>query len=192
MADIKNLAKELWGKRAEHLPIFGFDPNREITAEELAYLQQQRSYAQILNPAAMGEYTEINIIRIKSGWIVLDYGNAMTTSPGELIFTDAQYMRGENGNLERICTGLGTRIKQIIDTAAEMVTIAKEKEGWEQIQIISGEELMSWAIWKAGQDLEVEILGYTPSKEEMKKYERIKEKCPALIIHPTPGEILKK
>jgi hypothetical protein len=176
----EDFAKFVWGKRAENLPVPGFDLTREITPEEISYINMKFAYVQIMNPHAMNEFSEGQQLRAKSGYAIIDYENAMSASPGELLFTDQVFVR-EGENYKQINTGSGTRIKQIIDTAAEMVQLAQQK-GWPAIHILSGHPKMCWGIWKAAQDLQIPVTGYAPSKEEEAKYHRIENNCPSLII----------
>lgn len=176
---------EIWGNRMDGIPDTGFDLTRDLTKEELSYLRQKYSYVQLLNPESKGDFTEIKFMRAASGWLILFYKNAMAASAGENIFTDEAYIH-ENEGFERVNTGVGTRIKQIIDTSSEMVRIAKEAD-WPAIHIVNGSHLMSWAVWKAAKDLGMEITGYVPSKSDVERYERIKRNCPNLILTQTPS-----
>jgi hypothetical protein len=170
----------IWGKRAEGLPVPRFDLTRDITSEELSYLHQKFGYVQLLNPYAMGEFGEIRFVRAPSGWLILNYKNAMTASPGELLLTDAAYSH-EGDQLTRLNTGTGTRIKQTIDTASFAVRMAVEEEHWPAIHVINGTSLMCWGVWMAAKELNLELTGYVPSKAEVAKYERIKANCPTLV-----------
>ncbi len=178
-------SETVWGKRAEGLPEIGFDLGRTPTKDELAYLHQKYSFIQIVNPGAQGEYSEIRFLRAPSGWLIFFYKNAMAASPGEGIFTDDVYT-SQGDEVTQVCTGTGTRIKQIIDTASELVRIAKE-EKWTGIHVIDGTPLMSWGVWKAAKELGMEVTGYVPSIEEEAKYERIQKNCPSLILSKTPS-----
>lgn len=181
------LNKIIWGNRAEGVPVPPFDLTREVTPEELAYMHQKFAYVQIANPFAMGEYSEVQFIRAPSGWLVINYKNAMCSSPGEMLFTDAAY-KVEDEQTSRLNTGTGTRINQIIETANLMVRLAVEEQNWPAIHVVNGTSLMCWAIWKAAKDLGREVIGYVPSKEEVEKYERIRKSCPALLLQHTPSQ----
>ncbi len=170
----------VWANRSEGLPVTGFDLKREITPEELRYMHQKFAYMQILNPEGQGEFSDIRFIRGQSGWMILDYRNAMSTSPGEALFSDELYS-GSRDEYYRINLGTGTRVKQIIDTAAEMVTMAKERN-WPSIHIVNGQRLMKWGIWKASMDLDIPLTGFVPTKQDEEKYKRIKTQCPTLLI----------
>ncbi len=181
-----DFAKLVWGRRAENLPVPELNPDT-ITPQELENILKRYAFVQMLNPEASGEYAEIKFLRSRSGWLILNYGNAMSASPGEQLFDHGTYVAKDDGSLQRICTGTGTTTIQIINTAADMVVTAKEQEHWPAIHIVDGQELMKWGIWKACQDLQIPLTGFTPSKEDVAKYQRILEHCPkTLVIQPEP------
>jgi hypothetical protein len=177
-----DFAARVWGNRAEGLPVPNFDLAREITTEEINFLNLKFAYVQIANPEAMGDYSERTFNRCRSGWVIINYKNAMSSSPGEMLMSDDIYQQKEHGQFEQVNTGRGTRIKQIIDTAAEMVRLAKQEEKWPTIHIVSGHPQMCWGIWKAAQDLQMPVTGYSPSKEDEAKYRRIESLCPTLML----------
>ncbi|MBA2653989.1 MAG: hypothetical protein H0U71_02850 [Gammaproteobacteria bacterium] len=180
---LDEFAKLIWGKRAEGLPVPELDFQREITPQELENIHQKYAFVQILNPeAADDDFADIKIIRSSSGWSILNYKNAMSASPGEMLFYQGDYIQNDAAILERVCSGRGTIILQIMNTGADMVRIAKE-ENWPAIHIVNGHPFMSWAVWKAAQDLHLPVTGYQPSKYEEAKYQRIQRECPTLIIH---------
>lgn len=172
-----------WAQLSEGLPVIGLRP--DISPAELRYLHQRYGYVQIVNPFSLDEFTEVQFIRLSSGLLMFDYGNAITVSFGEKLLTDAYY-KVENGNTERVCTGVGTRIKQIVDSGVEAAHWAIEKN-WPEILIAGGTEDMCWGVWKGAKDRGVEVSGYEPSLEQQAKYERIKANCPTLITTKTPS-----
>jgi hypothetical protein len=178
---LTNFAEVVWGKRAEGLPIPEFDLANKLTQQEINNLQRRFAYVQLLDPDRAEEFGEVRLIRAKSGWVILDYGSAMASSAGEKIFSQGEYTRNEGGVLTQIPTGKGTIVMQIIDTAADMVRLAAEK-GWPLIHIVDGHPFMSWAIWKACQDLGLPMTGFMPSIEEEARYRRIKRRCPNTLL----------
>lgn len=183
---MSDFAKMVWGKRLEGLPVPELKLKDEITQQELANILQKYAFVQIFNPEALGDNSDIRFIRSRSGWLILNYGNAMSTSPGEMLYYHGTYTTDEEGSLQRICSGLGTNTMQIINTAADMVRIAKE-EKWPSIHIVGGHPLATWGIWKSAMDLDMAITGYTPDEEDKAKYQRILQYCPkTLVIQPEP------
>lgn len=186
VSSFEDFAKMVWGNRAEGIPVSGFDVQREISLAELEYLHLKFAFVQILNPASTDEFETIRFIRSRSGWIILNYKNAMCTSPGEMLFTDEIYT-GLGHEVIRLNTGSGTRPKQIVDTAAEMVRMAKEEEHWPSIHIVNGEALMCWGIWKGARDLGIPVTGFVPTKRDEEKYKRIESHCPTLLMQSKPA-----
>jgi hypothetical protein len=183
--DLSEFAKTVWGKRAQGLPVPELDLKRAISTQEIDNILLRYAFAQIINPEAVGEeFNEIRFIRSRSGWLILHYGNAMTTSPGNNLFDHGTYITAEDGSLERVCSGTGTINMKIINAAEDMIGIAKE-EGWPVIHIVNGHPLMSWGIWKAAKELNLLVTGYVPSKDEEVKFERIQRLCSkTLVIQP--------
>lgn len=185
--DLNDFAKLVWGKRSEGLPVPELNLKTEVTPEEVENILRRYAFVQIINPEALGENEELKLIRSKSGWMILDYGNAMSASPGEMLFDHGTYKVAKDGTMERVCSGLGTNTLQIIATAADMVRRAKEERHWQLVHVVEGHPLMAWAIWKAAQDLQLPITGFEPSKEDEAKYQRILKYCPnTLVIQPEP------
>jgi hypothetical protein len=161
-----------------------FGLKRAITPQEVDNLLSCYAFVHIVNPKGVGS-GQIHFIRSNSGWLILNYGNAMAASPGETLYDHGNYITDENGNLVRVCSGTGTRVSKIINTAADMVRIVKEEEHWPEIYILNGHPLMRWGIWKAAKDLQIPVIGYEPSKEDEAKYDRIVKACPnTLVIQP--------
>ena len=76
---------------------------------------------------------------------------------------------GEGGTM--VNPGKGTIVKQMFDTATEMVKIAIKK--WPGIEIIDGTNLMKWAAWLAAKEKNYTLEGFDPEEEDIKKYERV-------------------
>lgn len=147
----------------------------EITPEELLYLLDHAPYLQMVSTGT-GSPTlpEPELITARSGWTIHHYGDAMSSSPGALLFSggyfpihDDEDGRGASGD------GRGTIRKQAFDTAADMIALAK-RMGWSGVHVVDGHPSMEWAAWMAAQDQGMSLAGYTPSEKDMKKRERVK------------------
>lgn len=180
--DLKNFAQLVWGKRSEGLPVPELNLERDITPQELENLKLHYAFVQIMNPQDVTDHGTIRFIRSNSGWLILDYGNAMTASPGGSLFDHGTYEKDEKGELKRICSGKGTITKQIIDTAADMVKLAKEDCKWPLLHLVDGERLFRFGIWKATKDLGIKITGYVASKGDEARYNRIVNQCPKTLV----------
>ena len=157
----------VWGRRALDLPP-EFDLNRAITPEDVAFLANRSIYIQVINSeAVLSGMAEPVLINTEDGWTIHDYGEAMSVSPGNLLFEHAQetaFAPTEHGK--------GTLVKQAFDVAHQMVTLAMEKK-WSGIEVISGVRLMEWAVWMAAEDRQFKVLGFEPNKEEKERRARI-------------------
>ncbi len=144
----------------------GIDKNalkRRITPGEVLYLLDQCPFLQIADTRL--HLTEnlppLKIIQAQSGWKIHSYGNALSSSPGDLLY----------GGTEGL--GKGTIINQAAMTAFEMVDLAREF-GWDAIHLIDGHPLMAWAAWMQTLESGIELEGYTPTAQDHVKWQRIK------------------
>ena len=116
---------------------------RDISPEEIQYLLDCCPFLQVVDTVL--HYTneqppEVQFIEAKSGWKIFDYGDAMSSSPGEGILGFAEYKRlkdNEENDDGSEGGGKGTIWNQAFMTAVEMAEIAKAR-GWKGIQIIDG------------------------------------------------------
>ena len=149
--------------------------DRPITAEDIQYLLDHYPYLQILNDRAeFAEAVEPQFVRSHSGWVIHDYIDAMTSSPGEFLFSHADSFtaRDDEGGSGGSNPGKGTIINQAFVTASQMVQLAIER-GWMVLRIVDGHPVMKWAAWMTAHDAGLTITGYKPSKEDVAKRERV-------------------
>lgn len=193
----KKMGKEfllnVWGKRQRGLPAPEIDWSGPIRHEDVLYLLTRYPFLQIINTEADFSATvQPSFITTPSGWVVHDYGDAMSTSPGEQMYGDyswdqlwekAQKEKDEGG--EGGTTGKGTIVKQAFETAQEMVFFAIDK-GWSGIQIVDGSPLMQWAAWVAAVDREFPIEGFEPTEADKEKRIRLKKVISSIIGAPSP------
>jgi hypothetical protein len=168
--DVDTLMRDFWENRSVGIETMPLD---FISPETLAYLRECYPYLQVISMQAKFEESVIPQFKKSScGWVIHDYGQAMSSSSGHYLHGERNpdlIKKGETQNQE----GDGTLVLQTVDTAKAMVALAIEK-GWPGIEIISGTELMQWAAWLAAQDKNYPLVGYTPTTEEEKKLERIR------------------
>lgn len=171
----ENILNNVWSKRAGGIEVDNIDWSRPITAKDLEYLYDRYPFLQLLSIDPNFEAgVEPKFITLSSNWVAHDYGDALTSSPGEFLYggyADENEEDGVEGGSAN--PGKGTIVKQAVDTAAEMVSIAIEK-GWPGIDIIDGHELMKWAAWNEAQNHEIVVNGYEPDETAHKRRERVK------------------
>ncbi len=178
---LTDFAKVVWGKRAEGLPVPELRLDSEIGPQEMENLKLRSAFVQILNPKKVDEFEAAKLVKPQTGWIIIDYRCALSASAGDELPSHGKYTREADGSLIRLCTGKGTLIKQIVDTATEMVRLVHDR-GWDVVHMVDGHPLMMWAIWKACQELQILVSGYVPSLEEEEKYRRIKRYCANTLL----------
>lgn len=173
---------DIWGKRERGIPIpeIQWGPIRH---QDVEYLLNQYPFLQIIStePNFPEEITP-QLITANSGWTIHDYGDAMSTSPGEWLFGYFEKNEEEEGGKSGgTIAGKGTIVNQAYLTAQQMVAIAMEK-GWPGIEIVAGNPLMCWAAWMLAQDYNFPLQGYEPTRVEKRKRERIKSAAPTTEI----------
>jgi len=156
---------------------------RDISPEEIQYLLDCCPYLQIVDTVLHyidEEPPEVQFIKAESGWTIFDYGDAMSSSPGELILGMGEYKRvladekeGEGGgDAGDEGGGKGTIWNQAFLTAAEMVAIAKAK-GWKGIQVVDGHRTMKRGAWVKALSEGLPIIGFEPTAEDEKIRNRV-------------------
>lgn len=149
---------------------------REVSPEEIQYLLDCCPFLQMADSVLHyidTEPPEVQFITAQSGWKIFDYGDAMSSSPGEAILGMAEHHRmvsaddtgGEGG-------GHGTIWNQAFMTASEMVEIAKV-HGWKGIQIIDGHRVMKRGAWIKALDIGLPVIGFNPTSDDIRVRERV-------------------
>lgn len=181
---VEDFLESVWGQRFEGLPAMGIDVHRPVTHRDIEYLLSQYPYIQMINPNE-GESTPypVRLVKTKTGWVIHDYGDAMSTSPGELLYgpgkaekkDEAEGGGDEGGAGDMIADpGSGTIVKQTFDMGQELIALAKQK-GWSAIYVVSGTPLMTWSAWLAAKENNVKLDGYNPSKQDKAKGKRVEQ-----------------
>lgn len=144
---------------------------RDISFEEIEYLIDHCPYLQIVDTVLHFENEDPPPVQLleseKSGWTILDYGDAMSSSPGERILGLPKADEDEDEG------GRGGSIRgQAYLTAMEMVAIAKA-HGWQGIQIVDGHIIMKRAAWIAALDNGMSVAGFEPDDKDEAVRERV-------------------
>ena len=176
--------EDVWGKREQGLPVPKIDWSQPVRHQDAEYLRNHYPFLQIMSTEP--EFPEVitpQFYTASSGWTIHDYGEAMSSSPGKLLFgpgaPDLEEKEdggdaGEGGAGSTEFTGRGTVVKQLFDTARAMMKLITQKN-WPGIDIIAGTELMKWALWMAAEDQGYKLQGFEPSEKDQAKRERIKK-----------------
>jgi hypothetical protein len=159
---------------------------RPFSHEEILYLLDLCPFIQMVNPEAAldAAYADgpQSVTAQSSDWTILDYGDAMTSSPGRFIFgggyarlsTDEEDEEGGGGAgpIRILTEGKGTIRAQTFNTAADMVALAKS-QGWEVIQIVDGHPNMIRDIWIHASKQNIKVEGFEPSEADLQVQARV-------------------
>lgn len=174
----KQFLKDLWHKREQGFSMPGIDLNT-IRPEDIQFLLNRYPFLQLISTAAnFSGGVEVEFHTAESGWVIQDYGDALSSSPGEYLYGYGDPYKkeeddegGEGGNAE-FPAGKGTIINQAVMTAQEMIALALVK-GWPGVSIVSGAPLMQWAAWMAASEYNLSLEGFEPSKLDEAKRKRV-------------------
>lgn len=168
----------------QEIGLENIDWNRNVSAGDVIFLLDQCPFLQIMDTGLQlaAELPPLKIITAKSGWKIHDYGNALSSSPGELIYgkpgvrrpradEDGGSQGGEGGS------GVGTLINQAVVTAFAMIEIATQY-GWAGVRLVDGHPLMAWAAWVQALEAGMEMEGYSPTAKDYAKLRRLKTAAP--------------
>ncbi len=170
----------LWGKRAEGLRLPAFDATRPISHAEVEYILRHAPFLQILNTeATFDKFDQVKFITAKSGWVIHDLDDAVSSSPGPFLFGGADNLPlsgdeegGEGEGIPSLNPGKGTIINQAFDTAQAMIELVAAR--WPGIEIIAGSELMQWAAWVISEEKKLKLIGFEPTEEHKDRRDRLR------------------
>lgn len=184
----KSKLENVWGQREAGIDIDDIDKNgfRPITHQDVQILLQKYPFLQMVNSEALFEnYEKPKFITAKNGWVIHDYDDALSSSPGEFLYGKGEKEEDEGGEGSGgAVESAGTIIKQMVDAAMAMVEIAVEKK-WKGIFLVDGTELMKWAAWYAAQEKGISLTGYEPDEEAKRKRDRIRKHLIEKTAAPT-------
>jgi len=170
----------LWGKRAEGMHLPAFDATRPISHAEVEYILRHAPFLQILNTeATFDKFDQVKFVIAKSGWVIHDLDDAVSSSPGPFLFGGADNLplaeeedNEDTGTPPSLNPGKGTIINQAFDTAQAMIELVADR--WPGIEIIAGSELMQWAAWVISEEKKLKLIGFEPTEEHKDKRDRLK------------------
>ena len=161
-----------WKKTLQRLGLGDVDLT-DVRASDILWLAQHWQFLQVVESSGNHESLEQpEKIEAKSGWTILHYGDAMSTSPGKLLFGLGGGGDDDEGGSGGVKPGKGTIIKQAFDSACESIQLAKQF-GWGGVEIIDGHPDMQRAAWVEACRIGVKLDGYTPDVAAEKKRRRI-------------------
>jgi hypothetical protein len=188
------ILQNVWGKRVRGSKAPKIDWSGPIKHEDVLYLLSRYPFLQIMSSSAsFPEEIHPKFITANSGWVIHDYGDAMSSSPGDLMF--GNYSIGLGGESEEtegggegsssFSAGKGTIVNQAFMTAQQMIEIAIAK-GWPGVEIVNGSPLMQWAAWMAAEDRNLAVTGFEPSEKDKERRKRIRNLYEEAVERPEP------
>ncbi len=155
---------------------------KNISAADILYLINRYPFLQIIDtsPKITDNLPPLKLLTSRSGWQIHNYGHAMSSSPGLLMFGGGDFRiksdsddKGGEGGGGILNPGKGTIINQAVNTAFEMAELVQQL-GWSGIKIVDGHQLMVWGLWMQAMDMGMEIEGFTPTAQDLAKRKRVK------------------
>lgn len=147
----------------------------EVRPSDIAWLAEHWQFLQVIESGGEKKpFDKPQFIEAQSGWTIINYGDAMCTSPGKYLFGSG-YFRTSTGDDEGggiVNPKKGTIFKQAFDSAAEIIRLAQEF-GWAGVQIVDGHPSMQRAAWVESCRIGVRMDGYTADMDAERKRRRI-------------------
>jgi len=154
---------------------------RPITEDEIYWVLSRWPYLELCDSREPEDVKPAKAVRVTEtavGWKVHDYGNILRTSQNEMLsIKQFEILSGtpgideedeEGGGLGEL-TRDGTIVQQMVDVAAELIALAKER-GWPAVRIMRGFYGMQRAAWVAAQMQEYKLEGFEPGPEDRVVY----------------------
>lgn len=194
---LQNLLEDVWGMRESGIPISekqNIGPWRPVGEQDIDYFCNfVYPYLHIMNSeAAFATEFELKFNVLKNKWVIYDYGEVMSSSLPHTYYgikgkekniqSEKEDGEGEGGE-----GGFGTIVAQQFDTAYEMIKEAQVK-GWAAVEIINGTKLMQYFAWIAAKENNIQIVGFSPSDEQIKHYNTIKKDLRKKIVEEFTSE----
>ena len=119
------------------------------------------SFVQLVNAnAVFGEELPLNFITTSTGWLIHDYGDAISVSYTH----QAEQKKSAQSSFEQAKTA-----EEIMDLII--------KKGWTAVEVIAGTQTMKRFIWVEAKRAKLGFAGYTPNASDEKCYDRLAKRA---------------
>ena len=144
---------------------------RTIKPEELLYLLDHCPFLQIVNTViSEKEQPDFELVKApNSGWDIHVYPDAMSSSPGRLLF--GGYRWGDDEDDED-GGGFGTIYNQAFVTGMDMINLAQSL-GWAGVQLVDGHPRMIRGAWIQAANNQFPFEGFEPTIQDLKVQQRV-------------------
>ncbi len=155
---------------------------RGVTVEDLLWILDRFPFVQLTDGEKKAEpLPEVEVRSApSSGWDIHNYGNAMSSSPGRLLFGSSS---SDDSGDDEGSGGLqvfGTIVRQRYMTARDMVALAID-QGWGAVYVVDGHPKMMRDIWIESQAQGITVIGYKPTEADIATRDRIQLSADALV-----------
>lgn len=147
----------IWDQRS--LGIFSPDNILDsVSDEDIGYICNYiYPFLQIINTnSTFGEEQMVNCVIASTGWVIHDYGEAMSVSAPHALKARVRW----------------SNIVEQAKTIEEVANLIADK-GWISVELIAGTRLMQRFIWMESQKICFTLNGYIPTEGDAKCYARL-------------------
>lgn len=118
-------------------------------------------FIQLVNAdAVFGEELPLNFVKASTGWVIHDYGEAISAS--------APYLAGQ----QRSASSLSDQAKTI-----EEIGKLFAAKNWTSVEVIAGSPMMMRFAWIEARRCKIDLVGYTPNASDEKCYDRLAKRA---------------
>lgn len=144
--------------------------DRPVSPKEVQYFLDRWPFVQLLSTNELPVLPQVEQRTAPTGWVILNYGDAMASSPGRHLFG---HHEDDQGGGEGEPPRHGTIWRQTFETAEHMVALAQQL-GWQGVHVVDGHPMMEWAVWMAALDRDLVVTGFEPEPEDYDRRARVK------------------
>ena len=185
------MAEELGHDPEQLSKHFGFSVkeafSRGFSYSDVLYLLDQCPYLQIIDGVGKAKpWDEMRIDQSASGWLIHNYGDALTSSPGRLIFGIGAGLgslsedEDEGGSGGVSLSTVGTVVNQSYITVRDMIALAIA-QGWGHVKLVDGHPRLFRYAWVEAMSQGIAIEGFKPTDQDRQFQERIQSSSVELI-----------
>ena len=158
----ESLSFNVWSERDLGVDTFAAKNFDSVSGADIEYYSNfSYPFVQLVNAnTVFGEELPLNFITASTGWVIHDYGEAISAS--------APYSVDMKENI--------TSVLDQAKTAEEIAKIINAK-GWTSVEVIAGTESMKRLIYMEGKKAKFDLIGYTPTANDEKCYERLAKRA---------------
>jgi hypothetical protein len=167
----ESLSSNIWSQRDLGVDLSGAQPVESASDADIEYVcNHSYPFMQIVDSdAVFAEGQELNFITTPSGWVVHDYGEAISVSIPHM----SEHQNKENqSNYNPIVQA----------TAAEEIAKLTAEKGWLSMEIIAGTQTMKRFLWMESKKAKFDLVGYTPSESDEKCYARLAKRAKDMTL----------